>query len=258
MELIKLARRRSAWGELIYIILNLAYAGVLFGLVMAFDPPWLAYLTVVLSKWRVFAVRPRFWFANLQANVVDTVVGASFVTLLWLSMGSLVMQIILLLLFVGWLLMVKPRSSRQMVLLQAAIGQFTGLMALFALSYEVPASVVVVISWIIGYTMARHALSAYSDETERTLLSLIWGFVIAEMAWLAQHWTIAYVIGGGVMVPQVAVIAGLLGFLTIKVYGAIRAETKHIWRELRWPIIFVTILTLALLLRFNGFDMTQL
>lgn len=258
MELIKLARRKSAWGEIIYVALNLVYAGVLLGLVAAFDPPWLAYVLVVLSKWRVFAVRPRFWFANLQANVVDTLVGVSFVTMLWLSAGAFVLQAILLALFIGWLIFIKPRSGRRMILLQAGIGQFAGLMALFSLSYEAFSSLVVLLAWVIGYTMARHALSAYSDETERTLLSLVWGFVVAELAWLAQHWTIAYSIGGGIMVPQVAILTGLLAFLSIRTYSAIRAEKKKLWPELRWPIIFVLILVGALLVRFNGFDMTQL
>jgi hypothetical protein len=34
---------------------------------------------VVLSKWRMFAVRPRFWAANIRANGVDLMVGLSIV-----------------------------------------------------------------------------------------------------------------------------------------------------------------------------------
>ena len=39
----------------------------------------LALSIVVLSKWRMFAVRPRFWSANLRANAVDLMVGLSAV-----------------------------------------------------------------------------------------------------------------------------------------------------------------------------------
>lgn len=258
MELIKSAARRTVWGEAIYVVLNLAYAGLLFGLVMVFDPPWLAYLAVVLSKWRVFAVRPRFWFANLQANVADALVGASFVTLLWITPGQLIVQALLFLMFLGWLIFIKPRSKRHWVLIQAAIGQFFGLAALFSLSYELFASVVVAVAWIIGYSMARHVLSSYHDETERTLLSLVWGFVVAELAWLSQHWTIAYAISGELMIPQIAIVSTLLGFLAIRTYDVLHKEGKRRFQELRWPIVFVVVIIVALLVRFNGLDMTQL
>lgn len=258
MELIKLAARRSAWGDAIYVILNLAYAAVLFGLVLAFTPPWLAYLVVVLSKWRVFAVRPRFWFANMQASVADVLVGLSFVTLVWLSGDRLLLQILLLGLFVAWLIFVKPRSSRGWVKLQAGLGQFFGLTALMSLTYESIASVVVLAAWLIGYAMARHVLTSFADESERTLISLVWGLVIAQLAWLAHHWTIAYTVSGGVKVPQVAITAGLLGFLAVRVYEALRSEDKQRFRALRWPITLVIVIVLTLMIWFNGLDMTQL
>ncbi len=37
----------------------------------------LALSIIVLSKWRMFAVRPRFWLANIRANAVDLIVGLS-------------------------------------------------------------------------------------------------------------------------------------------------------------------------------------
>ncbi len=39
----------------------------------------LAIIVVILSKWRMFAVRPRFWAANVRANSVDLLVGIPIV-----------------------------------------------------------------------------------------------------------------------------------------------------------------------------------
>ncbi len=39
----------------------------------------LALSIVVLSKWRMFAVKPRFWASNIRANAVDLMVGLSIV-----------------------------------------------------------------------------------------------------------------------------------------------------------------------------------
>ncbi len=39
----------------------------------------LAFSVVLLSKWRMLAVRPRFWPANVRANAVDILVGLSIV-----------------------------------------------------------------------------------------------------------------------------------------------------------------------------------
>ena len=36
-------------------------------------------LLVIISKWRMFAVRPRYLFLNLKSNLVDLIVGFSFV-----------------------------------------------------------------------------------------------------------------------------------------------------------------------------------
>jgi hypothetical protein len=39
----------------------------------------LAFSIIVLSKWRMFAVRPRFWATNVRANAIDMMVGLSIV-----------------------------------------------------------------------------------------------------------------------------------------------------------------------------------
>lgn len=263
MELIKSASRRSRLSEVAHVTLNIAYAGLLFGLVIAFasptQAPYLAYLVVLLSKWRVLAVRPRFWFANIQANLVDMLVGLSVVTLMWVSSGSTGVQLLLTVFFALWLVVIKPHAKRSWVIIQAAIMQAISLMALFSFAYLLPASIATVMGWLIGYIAARHALVSFKDEEDRTLLSLAWGLVVAELSWLSYHWTIAYTLSGELKIPQVVIVVGLLGFLAMKVYSSLReSDDKLVFKDIRWPLTFVVLVIALLMIRFNGMDMTQL
>jgi hypothetical protein len=277
MELIKFAARRSRWSDVVYILLNIAYAVALFVLVSpGVDLPYLAYLLVLLSKWRVIAVRPRFWFANLQANFADFMVGISVVTLMILTAVSTPwVGALLAALFAFWLLILKPHTVQRWVLIQAAVAQFISLTALFSLahSFELKPLVTdssfltVVLAWIIGYMSARHSLSSFKGEEERSLLSLIWGFIVAELAWLSHHWTIAYSIyqdaGSGsnqLMIPQVAIVVTLLGFVAIRWYEVFHSpDDKKAVKDARAATIFATVAVAILLVFFNGsLDITSL
>lgn len=270
MELIKFAARRSRWSDVVYILLNIAYAGALLVLVSpGVDLPYLAYILVLLSKWRVIAVRPRFWFANLQANFIDFMVGISVVTLMLLTASATPwVAILLAVLFSFWLLVLKPHTVQRWILAQAAVGQFISLVALFSLAHSFEfkpfitdsSFLTVVIAWIVGYMTARHALSSFKGEEERSFLSLIWGFIVAELAWLAHHWTIAYSIYSDVsapadkllMIPQVALTATLLGFVVVRWYEAFHSpDNKKAVKDARAATIFSLGLILVLLVLFT-------
>lgn len=278
MELIKFAARRSKWSDVVYILLNVAYAAALFLLVSpSVDLPYLAYILVLLSKWRVIAVRPRFWFANLQANFIDFMVGISVVTLMLITAASTPwVAAILAVMFAFWLLVLKPHTAQRWVLVQAATGQFISLMALFSLAHSFEFKplitdstfLTVVIAWVIGYMTARHALSSYKDEDERSFLSLTWAFIVAEMAWLAHHWTIAYSIynaagSGGdkqLMIPQIAIIITMMSVVVIRWYESLRhPEDKKAHKDARSATIFTAAVVTILLVFFNGsLDITAL
>ncbi len=247
MELIKSVAKRSRVSDLVYILLNLALALIVLGLTMAFTPPYLAYVVVLLSKWRIFAVRPRFWLANIQANAVDLFVGISAVTLIWQAASALLIQILLALLYAGWLLMLKPSSKRRDILLQAGIAQVLSLMALLSVAYLFEPAIITVLAWVIGYICARHVLSTYDDE-ETTLLSMMWGFIVAEIIWLAQHWTVAYQLSGALMVPQAVLIIGLMGYAAAKTYDLQHHHTLS-WKTVRGPLLFAIVVVTILLIK---------
>lgn len=247
MELIKSVARRSQVSDIIYVTLNIALALAILVMTVAFQPPILAYLLVLLSKWRVFAVRPRFWWANLQTNMVDVLVGFSVVTLIWQASGALIAQILLAVLFVAWLLVIKPRSSRRYVVLQAGLAQFFALAALFSGAHVFDSAIVVAICFLIGFVSARHVLTAYED-THVTLLSAVWGFFLAELGWLGYHWVVAYGVVENLMLPQIAIIAGLAGFVTIRFIDA-AAHGHKLSSHLRAPMLFAGAVLAILLLR---------
>jgi hypothetical protein len=275
MELIKFAARRSRWSDVVYILLNIAYAAALFVLVTpSVDLPYLAYIVVLLSKWRVVAVRPRFWFANLQANFVDFMVGISVVTLMLITVASTPWAAMLLaVLFAVWLLVLKPHTVQRWVLIQAAVGQFLALMALFSLSHNFELKPIltdssfltVVIAWVIGYMTARHALGSFKGEDERPFLSLVWGFIVAELAWLAHHWTIAYPLyaaetGAQLMIPHVAIMVTLFGLCAIYWYRAMQhPDHKKYFLDARSITIFAVAVNVFLVIwRYGLGDISSL
>lgn len=254
MEFLRVAKRRSVLSETIYILLNIALAVGVLVAVWATGTPWLALALVLLSKWRVLAVRPRYWFAHIEANMVDFVVSISAVTLIFLA-GQTVggrgvfTQVLLTLLYTGWLLLLKPRTRRSYVSAQAVIAIIAGTMALASVSYEWPSSLVVACLWVIGYSAARHVLVAYSDNDIR-LLSLIWGFVVAELGWVAYHWTIAYPLFffPGLKLPQMTLLILGISFLAERAYASYHKHEAIKQNDMVLPLVFTIGLFVVLLL----------
>lgn len=249
MELIKSRAKRSKISDVVYIILNLLFAGAVFGLTVAFQPPIAALLLVLLSKWRIFAVRPRFWFANIQANLVDIFVGLSVVVLIWQASGVMVLQVMIALLYALWLLFLKPRSRRKYMVWQAGIAQFVALTALFSNTFRFDVAFAVLCAWLIGYVTARHVLSTYDSEKDEALLALAWGLALAELAWIAGHWTIGYRLAAELMIPQIAIIAAALGLLGLRLYEAYCHPSSRSQTTIRTSTIFALVVIGIMLIR---------
>lgn len=223
MEFLRPSRHRTLVSEVIYVLLNVLMAFVLFGMAVSGLGIAPALGLVLLSKWRIFAVRAQHWYANLVSNMVDVIVSVSFVVMLYLATGALPVQLVLTALYVAWLLFLKPQSKRRWVVVQAGVGLFAGVTALMHVSYDWWATPVVILMWIIGYTTARHVLVAYK-EPHFALLSLIWGLIVAELGWLFYHWNFAYELSfaAGLHLSQAAVIISILGLLAESAYASIR------------------------------------
>lgn len=256
MDLLRAVKRRSLLSESVYVLLNIALAAAILAIVWAVESPLPAFALILLSKWRVLAVRPRFWFAHIQSNLVDLIVSMSLVVLLYAAggdgSGGMVVQIALTILYVLWLLLLKPRTKRTLVVAQAAVAVFVGTIALYIVSFEWPSSIVVLCMWVIGYGAARHVLAAYSDSSV-TLLSFVWGLIFAELGWLAYHWTIAYSLPlvEGIKLPQVTLIALSLSFLAERAYGSYEKYGVVRAADILLPGLLSVGLIILLLVAFN-------
>lgn len=150
----------------------------------------LAYGVVILSKWRMFAVKPRHWPANIRANAIDIIAGLSFVVFMSQA-PTTSWQLIWVLCYEFWLIVIKPRSKTFWISVQAALSQFVGLTAVYLLWGRSSLILLVFVTWIITYLSARHFFSSF-DEPLSSMLSHIWGYVAAAMTWVLGHWLLYY------------------------------------------------------------------
>lgn len=169
------------------------------------DFGWVAMLAVLLSKWRMFAVKSRHWPAILRANAVDIIVGVSTVIFLIVS-TEYSLQVLFAALYTTWLLVIKPKSSAVGIGVQAYLSFIVGLSALYYYLSDSATALLVVVTWCLAYFTARHFLSAF-DESMSRATSYAWAFFAACIAWLSGHWLIFY---GPIAQP--VLLLGSLGF----------------------------------------------
>lgn len=253
MELLRTVRQRSLLSELSYYALNVGLAVVLFVVSQTIQSPLLAVALMLLSKWRVFAVRPRHWWVNIQANMVDTIVGLGIVALMYLPGSQWPVQAILAVLYACWLVVLKPMSKQRAMLIQSLIALGLGTTALLAVSYEWPVLFVVLCMWIIGYSAARHFLYSY-EEPHIVFLSMLWGILVAEIGWLAHYWTFSYVIPGAMplRLPQATIILLLLAFVGERLYRSWARHGRIVSNEVILPATLAVLVIMTMLLFFNS------
>lgn len=266
MDLLKAVRRRSVISEIIYSLLNVALAVTVVLVIRSTESLIFAIIIVLLSKWRVVAVRPRYWLAHLQSNLVDTIVSVSFVILMYgvaTSNSSNIEQIVVLsaltLMYIVWLLIIKPRSSRVFMHIQASIAVFLGTTALFSQSYDWPSFVVVGIMWVIGYGVARHSFASYEEENTE-FLSIAWGIIFAELGWLIYQWTVAYVPFGltSLIIPRASLSIVCISFVATRAYDVYYHRKKIRFYDILLPVLFTIsiIVVVPVVLRILGADVT--
>lgn len=239
----------------VYIAQNLAVPVLVF-LFVEQDLPALAYLTVILSKWRMVAINPRFWVANLRSNACDIIVGLSTVALMSLAPVSMTEYVnpILAILYAVWLLFIKPRSGQIIVATQAFICQFYGLTVLYLLlDFEITSLsfIVIFFAWIVGRSTARHFLSAYDEVPNKTVLISLWSFIIVQLAWVFWVWNVIYTLPGSVFaVPLISIVASILSYVVASIFHQRQTQGKINKRFIYQQISFLTVV-IALIIFFT-------
>lgn len=233
----------KGFSQILHILLQVALALAILVLVRlegAFVN--LAFGLVLLAKWRLVAVRPRFWLANLRANAVDITIGLSIVTFMANTpQGSV--QIIWAAIYAIWLIAIKPATSTLMVAFQAMLAQLAGLVALFYVWADGPLWGLVLATGLICYIAARHFFDNF-DEPYARLLSYVWAYFGAALLWLLGHWLLFY----GV-IAQPTLILSVVGYGLAAMYYFDHAE--RLSPALRRQFIFIMVAVLIVILTFS-------
>jgi hypothetical protein len=197
---------------------------------------------ILLSKWRMFAVRPRFWVANIRANAIDIFMGVSVLAFM-INTHSEVAQFVWALLWIGWLIGIKPRADTLWVSIQAMIGFAVGLTAMFLAWDHAPLAILVGGAGLLCFFAAHHFFDSF-DEPYTRMLAYCWGYFGAALVWVLGHWLLFY---GPVAQPTLLLVA--LGFGLGTLYYLDHFDKLSL--NIRRQVIFVMVAVLLVVLTFS-------
>ena len=255
MDFISISKKHSLASSIAHIFLNFLLVLVGWLSIYVTKTPFIAIALVVISKWRTFAVRPRYWVVNVKSNLVDLIFSLGIVVLMystgvefWLSQAFLAIA------YLGWLTLLKPRSSEKAVKAQALVSVFVGLTAILLIAYAWPVDIVVLVAFLIGYATFRHVISSLKSENI-VLISLFWGMIFAEFIWVLNFLLVGYTIAFNsifnFIIPQASIIATVLSFLAFESVSIANNEEKTV-RDLFLPTAFTVSICLLLILLFSS------
>jgi hypothetical protein len=202
----------------------------------------LAILVILMSKWRMFAVKPRFWPANIRANSVDIIVGLSILVFM-VDTQSQMWQIGWTVIHILWLIFIKPSSQTLMIGVQALISMLLGLSALYIIGDKAPAFYLVLGTGLLCYAAAHHFFDGFEEAYTR-LLSYVWAFFGASLAWVLSHWLLFYPSTG--VVAQPVVLITTLGYGLAALYYLDHRDklSKLIVNQFTFAMIAITVIIL--------------
>jgi hypothetical protein len=241
---IKKLKPISGFSHFVHIGLNLLLPIIVFALVRNRFYQ-IAAIIILLSKWRMLAVRPRYWPAHVRANAVDIIFGISILVFM-AHVNTQAAQLLLAVIYGLWLVFLKPVTSVWGVSLQALIGQTAGLMAIFMAWGSAPRSVLVLVVGAVCYLAARHFFMIF-EEVYASLYAHIWAYFAAAMAWILSHWLLYY----GV-VAQPTLLLTVIGFGLAALYYL--GETERLSVLWRRQFIFIMVAIIVVVLLFSDWS----
>lgn len=247
-----LARKsRNIASSAVHVLLNILLGMGAVLLTVFSGNPALGIILVLVSKWRVFAVRSRYLLINIKSNLVDIIVGLSIVMLTYYSSIArtfdqpldFVYMGVYMAIYIVWLLFIKPMSSEKANLVQSLIAVFLGVSASILISATLDPIVSVFLAFLVGYAACRHVL-VQTEEENFGLTTLVCGLAFAEVAWLSHSWEIIYSFGdSGIRIPQCAIILTIFAFVYNYARQAmVRYREDFRFKDIVGPIIFAVLL----------------
>lgn len=247
-------KSRNTLSGILHVLMNI-FLGVGTIFVGVVSGSWIIGIILVLvSKWRTFAVRPRYLFLNIKASLVDFIVGCSFVFLAYFS-GAEVLPVhyILAIAYTIWLLLIKPRTSEGWTLVQALVSVFLGTSVATIACASTSSALLVVIEFIIGYSAARHVLAQNNNSLHDGFPAFIFALLFAETALVAHSWLIVYTFTKfGIMIPQLAIVLSIFTFIAERLYSNVESRDGELkLQEVAAPITFGVVILAIILIGFS-------
>ena len=253
-DYIFIRKSRNALSSFLHVLMN-----ILLGVASIFScvvsGSWIiGFILVLVSKWRMFAVRPRYLFLNLKSNLVDLVVGFSFVLLAYFSGTSLLpVHLLLAVGYVLWLVLIKPRTSEFWTVFQALFATFIGTSAATIACASFSSVLLVLTEFIIGYAAARHVLAQNNNRLDNGFPAFIFGLFFAELSLVLHSWLIIYAFTDfGVLVPELALVLTVFGFMCERLYSSVESRDGGFrFKEVVLPVLFTLIIISVLIISFS-------
>jgi hypothetical protein len=205
---------RELTGKITHHILSVALPIAIYILVAVFHLPWIALSLVILSKWQIFVVKPRFWWANIKFSAVDLIFKLSVLALVYLAQLKIdplinrsplvleIFQLAVISLYLFWNIHLRKQTSPKGMRLQALLAQGLSLTAIcwvggFA-GPTLPLSLTIIASWIVSYAAAQHILYAY-EESAIPQLASFWALFSSSLIFLQLIWAQNFIFFSGLL-----------------------------------------------------------
>lgn len=232
----------KGFSHLFYIALN-GLLPILAYILVRIDFVGLAIALVILSKWRMFAVRPRYWVANIISNGVDLMVAISLIIFM-ASTSVTWWQLFWMVLYGGWLIWLKPRYDVLSVSAQAMAGQLLGLSVLYLKFGDGSIAGLAAGTWLVAYLSARHYLTSF-EESHSALLAHIWAYFSASLAFVLAHWLLFYG-----TIAQIIIILTTIGYGLAALYYL--DATDRLSRTLQKQLTAIMLAILLIIVIFSN------
>jgi len=234
---------REIAGKLTHHLLSFALPIAVYALVAIFHLWWLALILILLSKWQIFVVKPRFWWANIKYSAVDLIFKLSILSLVvqtqvkidqLINKSSLslnLMQILLILIYLFWNIYLRKRSQIKEMLAQALVAQFFGLVAVAWLAgfstSAFPMPSLILLFWVITYSSAQHAMYAY-EEAAIPQLAGFWALFATSLSFLQIIWAQNFLFFSNLIyLPMMPFVISVFAYLAASTHDYIELEQDN-------------------------------